>query len=76
MNAMVRESETRSLIEEEIADIVRQAADRGELIRVGEHAKRLHDLYGPSGYSVGRIIDELILAATNEKIAVEIDRGV
>jgi hypothetical protein len=31
--------------------------------------------YGPSGYSQGRIIDELIAAASAAKVPVEIDRA-
>jgi hypothetical protein len=64
----------RDHILQEIQEIVAEAAAAGETLRVGAHAKRLKEAYPSAGFSVGRITDELILAATKASVAVEIDR--
>jgi hypothetical protein len=65
----------RELLMEEIARIVAEAKATNSTLRVGPEAKRLDDTYPVSGFSRGRIIDELILAASNLGVSVEVDRG-
>jgi hypothetical protein len=61
------------LLLEEIARIVQSARDNGDTLRAGYHAGLLADAY-PHAFSIGRIIDELILAATREGVSIEIGR--
>ncbi len=61
------------LLLEEVVRIVVGARDRGETLRTGYHAGSLFAAY-PNTFSLGRIVDELLLAATREKVAVEIGR--
>ena len=62
------------LIDEEIRAIVADAVSSNRLLRVGTHAKRLSATYPGSGFSPGRLVDELIAAASAAKVPVEIDR--
>jgi hypothetical protein len=59
---------------EEIARIVSEAKGGGGTLRTGYHAALLFDAY-PTTFSLGRIIDELILAAAREGVPVEISRS-
>ncbi len=58
---------------EAIARIVVDTRNRGGTLRIGYHAGMLFAAY-PDTFSVGRIIDELVLAATREKVPSEIGR--
>ena len=65
---------SRQLLSEEIASIVAQAAATGGILRAGDHAEHLRRAYPATEYSLGHIIDELILAATKSGVPVEINR--
>jgi hypothetical protein len=56
-----------------LEEIARSARDNGDTLRAGYHAGLLADAY-PHAFSIGRIIDELILAATREGVSIEIGR--
>jgi hypothetical protein len=60
------------LIHEEIRAIVADAISSHQVLQVGPHAKRLSATYPRSGFSQGRIADELILAASRAGVPVEI----
>ena len=69
------QSVSRQLVFEEIARIVALAKARGEiLVRAGYHAGMLAAAYPGATFSVGLIIDEIILAAAKAGLAVEMDR--
>jgi hypothetical protein len=57
----------------EIARIVESTRQHGGTLRAGYHAGLLADAY-PHVFSLGRIIDELVLAASKVKVPVEISR--
>ena len=61
------------LLLEEIERIVGDARYRDETIRANHHARLLFDAY-PYTFSLGRIIDELVLAAAREGVPVDISR--
>ena len=67
------QSIVQRLLLEEIARIVKSARDNGVTLRTGYHAGLLADAY-PHVFSIGRIIDELVLAASREGIPLEIAR--
>jgi hypothetical protein len=63
----------RHLVLEEIEHIVAEAKAAGRVLRTGYHAGMIASRY-PDAFSIGRIIDELILAASRAGVAVEIGR--
>jgi hypothetical protein len=62
-----------ALLEEVKAVVVKSAAGRSTL-RVGPSAKRLAELFHEAGFSHARIADELIIAAAQAGVPVEMDR--
>ena len=63
----------RRLLLEEVGRIVADAKTAGSTIRAGYHAGMLAAAY-PEVFSIGRIVDELVLAATKEGVAIEMSR--
>ena len=63
---------TTDLLMEEVRRLVAAAIGSGEILWVGPVANRLAETYPGSGLSRGRIIDELVLAASRSGVAVEI----
>jgi hypothetical protein len=61
------------LLLEEIGRLVQSAKRDGETLRTGYHAGQLASAF-PHAFSLGRIVDELIRAATKEGVSVEIAR--
>ena len=68
------ELEQRALLIKEIAALVADAKRDGRLISTDVHAARLLAAYPDANFSVGRIVDEIILAASALGIAVEMAR--
>ncbi len=68
-----RDAIVQRLLMEEIARIIESARENGETLRTGYHAGMIASAY-PHVFSIGRIVDELILAATREGIPVEMAR--
>ena len=64
----------RLLLLEEVKSVVMKAAAAGHTLRIGPHAKRLFESGQAAGFSQGRIADELIIAAAQAGVPVEIDR--
>lgn len=60
-------------LREEIARIVLEAKASGEVIRAGYHAGMLVASH-PASFSLGRIIDELVMEATRHGVPIEITR--
>lgn len=65
---------SRKLLCEEIARIVSDAALAGETLSTGGHAARLFAAYPGANWSVGHIVDELVLEATRRGVPMEIAR--
>lgn len=63
----------RALVLEEITRIVGDAKTEGRVLRAGYHAGLLAHRY-PDCFSIGRFIDELIMAASKQGVPVEIGR--
>jgi hypothetical protein len=63
----------RRLVLDEIASIVADAKKAGRILRAGYHAGMLAARYGDC-FSVGRMIDELVLEASRQHVPVEIGR--
>ena len=63
------------LLDDDIRCVVADAAASGEMLRLSPHARRLKQTYPGSDYSERRIVDELIIAASAAKVAVEIARA-
>ena len=66
--------ELRELILDEIRLVVAEAIGSGDILWIGPHARRLLETHPGSGWSEGHIADELILAAANAGVPVEISR--
>jgi hypothetical protein len=64
----------RDLLIEEIRRIVADAGAAGETLHTDDHATKLFDAYPAAGFSIGRIVDELTLAAGRARVPVEIAR--
>ena len=64
----------RTLLAEEIDRIVAEAQSRGATLRTSYHAASLFAAYPGANFSVGRIIDEIVVAASAAKVPVEIAR--
>jgi hypothetical protein len=65
---------SRQLLLEEIASIVADAAATGAVLRAGDHAEHLRRAYPAAEYSLGHIMDELIMAAAKSGVPVEMSR--
>jgi hypothetical protein len=65
----------RQLVREEIERLVTDAEAQKATLRTGGNACRLFAAYSGANWSVGRIIDEMVAAASKRGVAVEIDRG-
>ena len=63
----------KDLIFDEIRHVIADAIASGEVLSIKSHVERLAKTYGTSGFSKGRIADELILAAAHAQIAVQMD---
>ena len=63
------------LLLEEVRRLVGDAVATGEVLWVGPAANRLAETYPGAGLSRGRIIDEIVLAASRAGVAVEISRA-
>lgn len=74
MGHAASEPNMRRLLLEEIERIVADTARAGTILRTGEIAARLAEIYPGTNFSIGRIIDEIIASATVAKVAVEISR--
>ena len=68
------EATQRALLLREIACLVGEAERNGGKIATGTHAAMLFATYPGANFSVGRIIDEIVLAASAKRLVVEIDR--
>lgn len=68
------EAAQRALLLKEIACIVRDAERNGGVLATGMHAARFFASFPGAHLSIGRIIDEIVLAAATKKVAVEIYR--
>jgi hypothetical protein len=64
----------QALLRNEIGRIITEAQQAHEIVRAGFHAGRLLRTYSHAGFSLGRIIDEIVLAASAAKVPCEIDR--
>jgi hypothetical protein len=62
----------RTLLAEEIERIVAETQSSGATLRTSFHAASLFAAYPGANFSVGRIIDELVVAASAAKVPVEI----
>lgn len=71
---MSSESTQRTLLLEQIAIIVADAERDGRIISTARHAARLFASFPGANFSIGRIIDELVLAASSRRVALEITR--
>jgi len=58
----------------DIQRIVADAMEAGEALYAAEHAARLFAACPECGFSIGRIVDELTLAASGVRVPVEIAR--
>ena len=65
----------KTLLLEEIVRIIAEAERANEVVRAGYHAGQLLSRYPGASLSLGRIIDEVVVAATAAKVPVEIDRS-
>ena len=63
----------RALMRDEIQMIVAEAIADGGTLSIGTHVERLATIYPEAGRSRRSIADELILAATQERLPVEIE---
>ncbi len=63
----------RALMRDEIQMIVAEAIAAGGTLSIGTHVDRLASIYPEAGRSRRSIADELILAATQERLPVEIE---
>jgi hypothetical protein len=68
------EATQRALLLKEIACIVGDAERNSDVLATGTHAAMLYAAYPDAHLSLGRIIDEIVLAASTKKVAVEINR--
>ena len=68
------EAVSRQLLREEIERIVADAKAAEMTLNTAAHAARLFAAYPGAHYSVGRIVDELVVAATAAGLPVEIAR--
>ena len=79
MNAAVgnggTQANARQRFADEIESIIGEAKANGETLRTGYHAGLLAVAYPDANFSIGRIIEELILAAAKASIPVEIGRA-
>ena len=66
---------SQQLLREEIARIVAEAKPDGAALRTGYHAAQLAAAYPNCGFSLGRIINELIAEAASQHVPLEIARG-
>jgi hypothetical protein len=75
MGQLVNQAISRRLLREEIRRIVADARANGtSILHTSDHAARLAAIYPTAGYSVGHIIDEIVMAAATAGLAVEIAR--
>jgi hypothetical protein len=65
------ENAQRVLLLHEITRIVDEAGRGRDVLLAGHHAAVLFASYPDAHFSIGRIIDELVLAAASEGVAVE-----
>jgi hypothetical protein len=68
------EATQRVLLLKEIAGIVTDAQRNRTILKAGPHDAKLFASYPGAHFSLGRIIDELIHAASTAKVPVEISR--
>ena len=59
---------------QDIERIIDEARIRSSIVRAGYHAGELLRAYPMSGLSLGRIVDEIVLAAASAGVPVEIGR--
>ena len=64
----------RALLLEEVLRIVEDAKRSSSVVRAGYHAGQLLAAYPKAGFSLGRIIDEIVAAAAAARVPVEISR--
>ena len=64
----------RTLLRREIARIVEEAQRRGAILRTGQHAAKLFAAYAGANWSLGHIIDELIVMAAGVRVVVGLAR--
>jgi len=69
------ESDQRARLLSEIRRIVGDAQADGGIVFTAYHAASLFAAYPGAHFSVGRIVDEIALAATASGVAVEIARA-
>jgi hypothetical protein len=63
----------KSLLQEEIERIIAEAKQANDVVRAGYHAGQL-GAYPQSGFSLGRITNEIAAMAAAAKVPVEISR--
>lgn len=68
------EQESQARLRAEIDRIVSDAKMSGDTLRTGLHAGRLALMYSESNYSIGRIIEEIVVAAAEAGVPVEVGR--
>ena len=68
------EDTQRAGIREEIACIVASARRNGRTLRTARHAASLFAAFPGANFSIGRIIDEIVLEAAAHGVALEIGR--
>jgi len=68
------EATQRALLLKKIACIVSDAERNGSVLATGRHAAMLFADYPGANLSVGRIIDEIVIAAASKMVTVEINR--
>jgi hypothetical protein len=72
---LLNQALSRRLLKREIGRIVADARTTGVgILHTNDHAGRLAAIYPTAGYSIGHIIDEIVVAAAAAGVAVEVAR--
>jgi hypothetical protein len=68
------QARSRTLLLEEVVQLVANARLAGIILKTGFHAARLFTTYPEAHFSMGRIMNEIVLDVTKRGVPVQITR--